>query len=63
MKHLTAVAVVLAMSTAAFAQNRKPEQAKPADPDGIIWVGNWDEAVKEAKARNVPIHFALHKDN
>ena len=39
------------------------QQAKPAAPDGIAWVGDWDEAVKEAKARNVPIHFTLHKDD
>jgi len=38
-------------------------QAKPAPADGIIWQGDWEEAVKEAKARNVPIHLTVHKDN
>ncbi len=56
--------LTLICAAAAWSQDRnKPTQAKPADPDGILWLGNWDEAVKEAKARNVPIHFALHKDN
>jgi hypothetical protein len=30
---------------------------------GIDWQGDWDAAVKEATARNVPIHVAVHKDN
>ena len=53
---------VLALTLAA-ALPAALQQAKPAAPDGIAWVGTWDEAVKEAQARNVPIHFALHKDN
>lgn len=30
---------------------------------GIDWKGDWEEARKEAAARNVPILFAVHKDN
>ena len=63
MRHFFSIVAVLCMAATAVAQAKKPEQAKPADPDGIAWVGNWDEALKEAKARNVPIHFGLHKDN
>ncbi len=58
------VALALICAATAWGQDRsKPQPVKPADPDGIIWMGNWDDALKEAKARNVPIHFALHKDN
>jgi hypothetical protein len=62
MKLHASLVLALAMSAAAHAQGAK-QGPKPADPDGVVWVGNWDEALKEAKARNVPIHFALHKDN
>ena len=31
--------------------------------DGVYWAASWEEALKEAKARNVPIHVAVHKDN
>ncbi|HEX7896691.1 MAG TPA: hypothetical protein VF950_02965 [Planctomycetota bacterium] len=30
---------------------------------GIDWKADWDEAIKEAGARNVPIMFTVHKDN
>ncbi len=26
------------------------------------WAKSWDEALAEAKARNVPIHVTFHKD-
>ena len=64
MRQLTVAMAMLALGVASAQDRSKPNQApKPAEPDGILWVGDWDEAVKEAKARNVPIHFALHKDN
>ena len=28
----------------------------------IQWAGDWEKALEEAKARNVPIMFTLHKD-
>lgn len=30
---------------------------------GIDWKTDWEEATKEAAARNVPIMFTVHKDN
>jgi hypothetical protein len=60
------------MATAPWAQdtkqdpNKKPEKPKKpiqAKPNGVIWVGSWEEAVKEATARNVPIHYTAHMDN
>jgi hypothetical protein len=54
-----ALMFVCAAAGAAHAQGKKnwvPGQ-------GIDWQGDWDAAVKEATARNVPIHIAVHKDN
>ena len=28
----------------------------------IIWSKDWEEALKEAKARNVPVMLTIHKD-
>lgn len=56
-------AAVLLIAAAVQDRGGKQEQPKPAAPDGIIWTGNWEEAVAEAKARNVPIMFTAHKDN
>jgi hypothetical protein len=28
----------------------------------VKWERTWDEAVASAKARNVPLHVAIHKD-
>lgn len=63
MKRL-AIALLFAglASPAPYAQDKRPSN-KPLAPDGVIWVASWEDAVKEAKARNVPIHVALHKDN
>ena len=38
-------------------------QAKVGPGTGIDWQGDWEAAVKEATARNVPIMFTLHKDH
>ena len=50
----------LALATAALALLALPALAKP--PVEVRWGRSWDEAVKEAKARNVPIMLGLHKD-
>jgi hypothetical protein len=60
MRNVAVVGLVLALCTAPQAQDRKND-GKVA-PDGVIWSVSWEEAVKEATARNVPIHFTLHKD-
>ena len=54
-------AFTLALAALAAAGFR--QQAKPAPADGIVWIGDWEEASREAKARNVPIHVTFHKDN
>ena len=55
MKHICiaafALTFVLASFTSAFAQK-----------DQIIWAKDWDEAKKEAKARNVPIFWLVSQD-
>jgi hypothetical protein len=55
-----AIMMVCAAAGAAQAQGKKKEMLPG---QGIDWQGDWDAALKEATARNVPIHFALHKDN
>lgn len=42
-----------------------PDDKKPAKvpADSIKWATSWDEAIREAKERNVPIHVAYHKDH
>lgn len=60
MKRFTAVVAVLAVATLG-AQERKVK--KNYAQDGVYWAANWEEALKEAKERNVGIHIAYHKDN
>lgn len=38
------------------AQSQKPPGAE------IEWARDWEEALQEAQARNVPIMFTIHKD-
>jgi hypothetical protein len=55
---LVAAALLLALAPAATAQSKKtfgPGQ-------GIDWQGDWEAAVREATARNVPIVLTIHKD-
>jgi len=61
MRHATVVAAIILAATAMGAQERKFK--KNYAQDGVWWAASWDEAVKEAKARNAPIHFTIHKDN
>ncbi len=46
----------------AFAGDKKEKPAQ-VPSDFIRWAHSWDEAVAEAKERNVPIHVAFHKDH
>lgn len=57
---LTTLVILCAAAGAAHAQGKKD---KLLPGQGIDWQGDWDQAVKEATARNVPIHVAVHKDN
>jgi hypothetical protein len=60
MKHaLLALIVLCAAAGAAQAQGKKKDWLPG---QGIDWKGDWDAAVEEAAARNVPIHLAIHKD-
>jgi hypothetical protein len=58
-KALVAIALLCAAATPALAQGKK----NMVPGQGIDWKGDWDEAVKEATARNVPIMFSVHQDN
>lgn len=56
----TLLALVVLCGVAA-AQGGKKKEWVPGM--GIDWKGDWDVALAEATARNVPIHIAIHKDN
>jgi hypothetical protein len=59
------IALPLALLAAATAVAGDRDAKKPAQvpKDYVKWAANWDEAFREAKERNVPIHVAFHKDN
>jgi hypothetical protein len=58
-----ALLLVCAAAGAAHAQGSKKKEMAWTPGQGIDWQGDWEAAVKEATARNVPIHIAVHKDN
>lgn len=53
MRHLTFAAIAVLASL--------PALAGPPEP-AVRWAHSWEEAVKEAEERNVPIHVTFHKD-
>jgi hypothetical protein len=57
---LMAIVMLCAAAGAVQAQGKKKDMLPG---QGIDWQGDWEAAVKEATARNVPIHIAVHKDN
>ena len=48
------------LAAAAFVLAALPALAKGPE---CKWAHSWDEALAEAKERNVPIHATFHKDN
>ena len=58
---LLTLAIFVATSPAVFAQQSK-KKFKVLPGRGIDWKGNWEEALKEAEARNVPVMFCIHMD-
>jgi hypothetical protein len=57
------VAMAILLASAGLAQAQGGKTKGPLPGQGIDWQGDWDAAVKEATARNVPIMFTVHKDN
>lgn len=55
MKSLTLTSFALTFALASFG-------TALAQKDQIVWAKDWDEAKKEAKARNVPILWLLSQD-
>src|SRR5262245_28636007 len=60
MKH--AVLALIAVFSAAGVVSSQSKKKDLAPGQGIDWKSDWDAAVEEATARNVPIHFAIHQD-
>ncbi len=59
-KTIVVLAALLAAAPAVQAQSRKKPKVTP--DTGIAWTGDFDGAVKEAQARNVPILYIVTKD-
>jgi hypothetical protein len=57
---LAVILAFLALSLGAAAQQGGKHKLMPGQ--GIDWKGDWEAALKEAGARNVPVMFAVHKD-
>ena len=63
MKTPLLVLAILVASAPALSAQKSKKKILLLPGQGIDWKGDWDEAVKEAKARNVPIMFVAHTDN
>jgi hypothetical protein len=57
------VTLALLLAGAGLAQAQTKPTKGPPPGQGIDWKADFDAAVKEATARNVPIMFTVHKDN
>jgi len=62
MKKLS-LAFVLLVAAAGVAEAQNKPSKGPLPGQGIDWKADFDAAVKEATARNVPIMFTVHKDD
>ena len=61
-RHAASLAVLLAVVLPLAASDARAQQPEKREP-GFRWFVDLDEAVAEAKARNIPLFVALHKDN
>jgi len=61
MRHAAGVGAIILAGGALGAQERKFK--KNYAQDGVWWASSWEEALKEAQARNAPIHFTQHRDD
>ena len=57
---LTLAVFVASIPAVPAQQSRKKFKVLPGR--GIDWKGNWEEALKEAEARNVPVMLCVHMD-
>src|SRR5690349_19171511 len=60
MKRIAISALVLAVASLGAQEGRRTVKDYPKD--GVYWSKTWNEALKEAGGRNVPIFIAFHKD-
>ena len=61
---LLALAMLIASAPAVSALSTQSSKKFKVYPGtGIDWKGDWEAALLEAKVRNVPIMFCIHKDN
>ena len=62
MRQTATALAVLALLLPMASSQAKPGKVEKRDP-GMRWVEDLDEAIEEAKARNIPLWVAYHKDN
>lgn len=60
MKHAVLVLIAFCAASGAVQAQSKKKEWTPGQ--GIDWKSDWDTAVEEAAARNVPIHLSIRKD-
>jgi hypothetical protein len=53
---------VLTLLLPMAAQQARADKIEKRDP-GMRWFANLDDAIEEAKARNIPLFVAYHKDH
>lgn len=58
----TASAAALLVLALTVASGQAADKVEKRDP-GMRWFTDFDTAVEEAKARNIPLYVALHKDH
>jgi hypothetical protein len=63
MKRLSMPLFCLVAAATAFTGDRDKDKPAQVPKESIRWAHSWEEALAEAKERNVPIHVAFHKDN
>jgi hypothetical protein len=61
MRRTTSVAALLVLALT-VASSHAADKVEKRDP-GMRWFTDIDVAIEEAKARNIPLYVALHKDH
>ena len=61
-RHAAGLAALLAIVLPLVASDARAQQPEKREP-GFRWFVDLDEAIAEAKTRNIPLFVAFHKDN
>ncbi len=61
-RHAASLVALLAVVLPLVASDGRAQPIEKREP-GFRWFVSLDDAIAEAKARNIPLFVALHKDN